>query len=607
MGDSEMQNAIFFSIISFFYCSMTCIIYFLKEKIETPENRIYRKILLLNFLGLIIELIVNFVGRNINFFPLIINQLLLKFLLVYLVFWVALFSYYISLISINNETLLKIIKYFTIVLAGISFILIIASEAKYHIDKNIVYSYGTAVNLTYIFSGIYIFICSILLVIRIKVIFQKKYYPLLVFLILGIVAVLIQRFYPELTLMLSVHTFVTCVMYHSIENPDIKMVEQLEKANIKAEKANRAKSDFLSSMSHEIRTPLNAIIGFSEAIKSDNTVEACHEDANDIIMAGQNLLEIINGILDISKIEAGKMEIVNTNYNLKENCENLAKLIKPRINEKPIDFRVDIADDIPDILYGDCGKVKEVVTNILTNAVKYTENGFIEFRVSCINKNDISTIFISVEDSGRGIKKEQLNKLFTKFQRLDEDKNTTIEGTGLGMAITKSLVDMMNGKIIVQSKYGVGSKFSIYLKQKIVAMVDNKKETEIHNKKESYSNKKLLIVDDNMLNLKVATRLLREFDLEPDTLSSGFECIDKIKSGFKYDLILMDDMMPKLSGTETFASLKEIEGFSTPVVILTANAVAGEKEKYLNLGFNDYLAKPIDKTELKRVLKEYLK
>ena len=302
------------------------------------------------------------------------------------------------------------------------------------------------------------------------------------------------------------------------------------------------------------------------------------------------------------------MEIVNVDYKPVKMYNDIVKLVKPRIGEKPIELKTKFSSDIPAILNGDMGKVKEIITNLLTNAAKYTEKGLITFEVSCINQKNISKLVISVEDTGRGIKADKIDKLFTKFNRLEEDKNTTLEGTGLGLAITKSLVEMMGGKIIVQSKYGSGSKFIVYLSQNIVSMVDDKESDEEENKisASDYSDKKILLVDDNNLNLKVASRLLKNYKITPDTCVSGFECLDKVKDN-KYDLILMDDMMPKMSGVETFKKLKEDKDFDTPVIILTANAVSGMKEKYLNEGFNDYLAKPIDKLELDRVLGEYLK
>ena len=396
------------------------------------------------------------------------------------------------------------------------------------------------------------------------------------------------------------------IMYFTIENPDLKMMNELELAKKNAEKANEAKTEFLSNMSHEIRTPLNAIVGFSNSIMEDKSLEEAQNEAKDIIMASENLLEIVNGILDISKIEAGKMEIVNVNYNPLNLFNDVAKLIKPRIIEKPIEFKTNFSSDIPGVLYGDNGKVKEIITNLLTNAAKYTDSGWIDFSVSCINEKNTSKLVISVEDTGRGIKPDKIDKLFTKFNRLEEDKNTTLEGTGLGLAITKNLVDMMGGKIIVQSKYGDGSKFTVYLSQKIVSMVDNSKDEEKEDVVRNYSNSRVLVVDDNNLNIKVAVRLLKKYNIVPDTVMSGMECIDYVNKN-KYDLILMDDMMPKLSGVDTFKKLKENSDFNTPVVILTANAISGMKEKYLSLGLDDYLAKPIERGELDRVLKKYLK
>ena len=305
----------------------------------------------------------------------------------------------------------------------------------------------------------------------------------------------------------------------------------------------------------------------------------------------------------------------------------MCKVTATRIGDKPIDFKLNIAEDIPYELNGDKGKVKEIINNLLTNAIKYTNEGEINLTIKCVNdlNKNISNLMITCRDTGRGIKKENISKLFTKFERLDIEKNTTTEGTGLGLAITKALVDMMGGNINVQSQFGQGSIFIINLPQKISKiskpmteeelmdttrkLYSNKIDTTIIkndsniNNTSNYGNKKILIVDDNKLNIKVAKKALQDFNFEIDEAEDGTRCLDKVNSGKVYDSILMDIiMMPNMSGETALKKLKENKDFNTPVIALTADAVAGAKEKYVSEGFVDYIAKPFSRNQIKEKL-----
>ena len=611
-----MFNSISIQICSLTYVIMLIIVYLYKRKYDSLENRTYKYLLINTIFILILDLMSIFIIKNHLEYKFI-SKIFIKGFLSLVMLWFLLFFLYIIL-SQYQENINKFkevfkkkngIKLWTALLI-ISIGAIIYLPLKY--SSTPVYIYGPAFNFNYYVSMILFIIDVIILIVSKNKISNSRKITLLLFILIISTVYSLQFIYNDLLLISSVLALITVFMYFILVNPDIRYIDELNELRKTAESANKAKTEFLASMSHEIRTPMNAIIGLTDSALTNDLPNSIREDIKNINNAGQILLEIINNILDISKREEGKMELVNAPYNISNIVQELSNIVIVRIGEKPIKFNTNIDSNIPCKLYGDETKIFQICLNLLNNAAKYTDKGEITLSITSKAFSDIAYLTIIVKDTGKGIKKEDYDKLFEKFTRLDKQNNQTIEGTGLGLVITKEMVQLMNGKISFTSEYGRGSTFTVMIPQKIM---DNKpigviSDLDLKEKEIDYfngSNYKILVVDDNKLNLKVAEKLLRPYNFQVTSVTSGLACLNYTKKT-KYDLIFLDHMMPEMDGIQTLKYLKQrVDFVNTPIVALTANAISGMKEMYLKEGFDDYLSKPIDQVKLNEVLRRNLK
>ena len=501
------------------------------------------------------------------------------------------------------------------------------------------YVKGPAHMAVYISAAYFVLCSSIIVICNLRKFRIWQRISLSLFAFFQVFGMILQMvFFPDTLLALFMSALGVMMILFTVETPDYqklvitidelsatkkvaeKAKEEAERAKEIAQQANRAKSDFLANMSHEIRTPINAVLGMDEMILRESTNPQILEYASDIKQAGSMLLSLINDILDFSKIESGKMDIIPVDYDLGILLGDTIDMIRSRAEEKKLQLELKIESTTPVHLHGDEVRLRQIITNILTNAVKYTPEGKVTLTVSGKKVSDEAVqLYISVKDTGIGIKEEDMGRLFDSFQRVDESRNRNIEGTGLGLSITMRLLNLMGSGLEVKSTYGEGSDFYFYLEQKqlddevigddVLKYYENEKGKNSISTEQFYApDAKILVVDDNEMNIKVFLGLLKNHGMQIDTATSGKECLALIEKN-AYHIIFMDHQMPEMDGVETLKRIRELQNNPSKdavIIILTANAVSGAREMFLQEGFRDYLSKPIIAVQLEKMIQKYL-
>lgn len=597
------MTLILLQVMSLVYIIILSIFYFSKKRISTIENKIYKYLLIANIFGLIIELGCFYTVSHLDQMP-VLNKIITKTLLVYYLLFIFIYTYYVFIISFKESSKFSKnkLKIYCVMAFIMTSILICYLPMEYFNNGTYVYSYGASVNCLAFILLIVMTIWIIVLIKNIKNTKSHKYLPVFAFIILAGIAGVIQKIYPQILLTTPIETFIIFLMYFTIENPDKKMLDEVHKAKVISDNANEEKTLFLYNMTNEIRGITKDIDKEADNIldETDNKkvdIEVISDSAREIKGSTARFTSMTNEILDISSVDSASVKVYNEKYNIKILLKELVQIYKKQATDKGLDFRVSIASDMPEYLYGDNISLKKALTIILDNSIKYTNSGYVEFNVNAIIKNDIARLIISIEDSGIGMKAEDLNKIFIKKQGKEENYNLNNN-----LYNAKRLITLMNGAIVPTSSYGSGTTIKVILDQKYE---DNN--TSLNKYDNIYDKKKILLIDDSPSSEKLLNKVLSGTNIEVDSVKSGKEGLEKIRNKEKYDLILLDEELEPQDGHIIMQKLLIIRNFNTKVILLTRDNKYEYDDEYLHEGFSDYIIKSSSKEEILNKINKYLK
>ena len=583
-----MSAGFTFSACSFFYSVLLTIMFFSKKRIQTLENKIYSYLIISNLIGVVLGVSCYTSILHRDAFP-ILNDFISKALLIYYLTWISFFTAYTFVISYSKKesdkeskekyfkNIFNILTVIYIVIAILVFIL----PLNYFSKSTIAYSFGPSANLLYILIPVYICICLIEMFKNFKEIKNKKYLPLFAFIIIGTVVMIIQKLNPGLLLMTSMETFVTFLMYFTIENPDIKMIEELTKTKSLVEKNNNDKSIFIFNTTQQIRHPLNMIEQRTEQLLEDELNDDEKEKVIDIRNAQQRIAYILRGVMDVSTIDAKNIKIVKNQYKVANLLTEITLRSKQEATEKGLEFRTNFDEAIPEMLYGDSIRLKQIINALISNAIKYTKEGFVELNVNSIVSFDVCRLVVSVKDSGIGVNAEEINKLFQS--KTDENNiSDKVDESNVTLDVAKKMVNLIGGTITVRSEKNKGSEFTLIVDQKIASSND-KIDNIINEYKKTEDKIKILLVDDNEEERTLLAKKLGGIS-KLTIAKNGEESLKRIRNKEKYDVLLIKESMEKLDAYQTIKKAKTLEFVPDKIIVLADNKE--EEEKLTINGYN---------------------